>query len=64
MNDFLRGGNWARGCEGFMNWSTFDKDVVLSYKLDIEGLSDRWLKIVMGQTNWIPKIAFEINAER
>lgn len=64
---FLEGGNWDLGRVGFLNtsdWSTLDRDAVLSYKFDIEGLPDRWLKIMMGQTNWIPKIVFEMAAEK
>lgn len=66
--NLLKGGNWQDGVgAGFLSvdcWFTLDREIIPVYGFDLEGLPDRWVKILMGQTNWIPKIVFEIAAKK
>lgn len=67
MMHFLKGGNWTDGVHAglfsFMDPWTYH-EIVPPIIFDIDGLPERWVEILMGQTNWIPKIVFEINAKK
>ncbi|AJP62032.1 hypothetical protein [ANMV-1 virus] len=60
---FLKGGNWDSGCTGFTKWEVQweHEPLWIDY---MEGLPDRWVSIIMGQTGWIPKIVFKSNAKK
>lgn len=67
MMHFLKGGDWQRRRDiAYLCASSWEVqwEHLPIWKRDIEGLPDRWVEILMGKTNWIPKIVFEMNAKR
>lgn len=64
---FLKGGNWQDGISaGFLScgWPTIEREIISPWIFETEGLPDRWIKILMGETSHIPKIVFELKAKR
>jgi hypothetical protein len=63
MMHFLKGGNWQDGTYAgsfsFTNPRAYREIVPLGMR-DIDGLPERWVKILRGESGWIPKIVFRI----
>ena len=65
MMQFLKGGNWQDGSyAGSFSFSFTDprayRELVPFGVLGVDGLPERWVKILRGETNWIPKIVFKL----
>lgn len=57
MMHFLKGGNWDAGTYAghlYFDLQTYEikREIFGWPKKDLEGLSDRWLKIISGETGW------------
>jgi hypothetical protein len=67
MIHFPKGGNWTDGAHAGL-FSLTDRqtfyELVAPVIYDIDGLPHRWAEIMMGRTNWIPKIVFEQCAQK
>ena len=62
---FSEGGNWDVGTYAgdlyFSMAASIIKREIRGWALrDMEGMSDRWIQIMEGKTNWIPKIVFKL----
>jgi hypothetical protein len=67
MIHFPKGGSWQDGVHAGLFSLTGRRtfyEIVAPVIFDTEGLPDRWVEILMGRTNWIPKIVFEIGAQK
>ena len=67
MIHFPKGGNWQAGVRAGL-FSLTDRwvfyEMVAPAIYDTDGLPQRWIEIMMGRTNWIPKIVFELCAQK
>ena len=63
MMHFFKGENWQDGVHaGLFNFTDLRAyhGIVPTGSLDAEGLPERWVRILRGESGWIPKIVFKI----